>query len=57
MKTPEEREKILLRDSAVSALRKAERKMYEYASFLEVGDERTEAFECYENIRNATRIK
>ena len=46
----------ILKDSAFSALRKAEQKMHEYAASLDVGDERTKAFEIFENIRNAARV-
>jgi hypothetical protein len=46
----------LLKDSAFSALRVAEKRMHAYACELEVGDERTKAFEIYENIRNAARV-
>lgn len=46
----------LLRESAFSALREAERKMHAYAKELEVGQERINAFEVFENIRNAARV-
>lgn len=46
----------LLRDSAFSALRTAEKRMHAYACELDVGPERTKAFEIFENIRNASRV-
>lgn len=46
----------LLKDSAFQALRTAEKRMHAYACELEVGDERTKAFEIFENIRNAARV-
>lgn len=46
--------KILKRD-AFDALREAEKKMHAYAVELEIGPERTQAFEWFENIRTATR--
>lgn len=44
------------KDKAFAALRDAEKRMYEYACNLDVGDERTKAFEIYENIRTAARV-
>lgn len=46
----------LLKDSAFSALRTAEKRMHAYACELDVGPERTKAFEIFENIRNAARV-
>lgn len=45
-----------LKNEAFAALREAETKMYSFAAFLDVGDERTKAFEVFENIRNAARV-
>lgn len=44
-----------LKHQALDALREAEAKMYAYACELDLGEERTRAFEVYENIRNAPR--
>lgn len=44
------------KEKAFAALRQAEKLMYEYACNLDVGDERTKAFEVYENIRTAARV-
>lgn len=45
-----------LKNTAFSALREAEVKMHTYACELEIGEERTKAFEIFENIRNAARV-
>lgn len=45
-----------LKNAAFAALRDAEKRMHAYASALDVGDERTKAFEIFENIRNAARV-
>lgn len=45
-----------LRTAAYASLRDAEARMHKYAAALEVGDERTKAFEIFENIRNAARV-
>lgn len=45
-----------LKNAAFAALRDAEKRMHAYARELEVGDERTKAFEIFENIRNAARV-
>ncbi len=47
-----EREK----ERAFSALREAEKRMYEYACNLDIGNERAKAFDILENIRNAARV-
>lgn len=45
-----------LKHEAFEAHRLAEKKWHAYACELPVGDERTKAFEIYENIRLATRV-
>ena len=45
-----------LKNAAFASLRDAESRMHKYASALEVGEERTKAFEIFENIRNAARV-
>jgi hypothetical protein len=45
-----------LKNAAFEALRDAERRMHKYASALDIGDDRTKAFEIFENIRNASRV-
>jgi len=45
-----------LKNAAFESLRDAEKRMHAYACALEVGDERTKAFEIFENIRNAARV-
>lgn len=45
-----------LKSAAFAALRDAEKRMHTYACELEVGEERTKAFEIFENIRNAARV-
>lgn len=56
-KNIEQQKRDLLKDSAFTYLRKAEQKMHEYACSLDVGTERTRAFEIYENVRNAARVR
>lgn len=45
-----------LKNAAFEALRDAEKRMHAYACALDIGDERTKAFEIFENIRNAARV-
>ena len=45
-----------LKNAAFEALRDAERRMHKYACALDISDERTKAFEIFENIRNAARV-
>lgn len=46
-----------LKNAAFEALRDAEKRMHAYACALDIGDERTKAFEIFENIRNAARVR
>lgn len=46
----------LLKQDLLEKHRAAEKAAYEYFCACEVGDERSRAFEVYENIRNATRV-
>jgi len=52
----EEIPKEVIKELAFEALADAERKMYKYATCCDIGDERTRAFEIYENIRTASRV-
>lgn len=45
-----------LKNAAFKALCDAEKRMHAYACALDIGDERTKAFEIFENIRNAARV-
>jgi hypothetical protein len=44
------------RKAAHAALDAAERAWYAYAGLIDVGPDRTRAFEVYENVRNARRV-
>lgn len=44
------------KEEAIKQITKAEKAIYEYACFCEVGEERTKAFQVYENIRTATAV-
>lgn len=44
------------RTAAYKALTAAEKAWYAYAGVCEVGDERTQAFQVYENVLNARRL-
>lgn len=46
----------MARKAAHDALDEAERAWYAYAALLDVGPDRTRAFEVYENVRNARRV-
>lgn len=52
----DEEKLALAKEAAHRALTAAERAWYEYAGLVDVGPERTRAFEIYENVRNARRI-
>ena len=53
----EEEERIqILKATVLKKMREAELAMYNYARILPLGDERTRAFEVYENLRNAGRV-
>ena len=45
-----------LRDEMYAKQREAEQAAHAYAVACDVGQERTKAFEIYDNIRNATRV-
>jgi hypothetical protein len=45
-----------LKEIRDSAMRTAEKAAYSYACACEVGNERTKAFEIYENVLNAGRV-
>jgi hypothetical protein len=45
-----------VKDEAFAALRDAERKMYAYATSCDIGLEREQAFQIYENVRLAGRV-
>jgi len=45
-----------LRDKAFKAIKEAERAVHAYACALDIGEERTKAFEIFENIRTAARV-
>tara|TARA_R110000744_G_scaffold64994_3_gene133540 strand:+ start:46 stop:210 length:165 start_codon:yes stop_codon:yes gene_type:complete len=51
-----EEELKALKEDALSTLRDAEQKMYKYAGACDLGDERTKAFEIYQNIRHAVLV-
>lgn len=44
-----------LKNLASEKLQDAQRAMYEYACACDLGDERIQAFEFYERLRNVTR--
>ena len=44
------------KETAHKASNAAEKAWYDYAALLDVGSDRTRAFETYENIRNARRV-
>ena len=44
------------RKAAHSALDAAERAWYAYAAMVDVGPDRTRAFDIYENLRHARRV-
>lgn len=44
------------RKAAHDALNAAERAWYAYAGLVDVGPDRTRAFDVYENVRNARRV-
>ena len=44
------------KEMAHKAANAAEKAWYDYAVLLDVGSDRTRAFETYENIRNARRV-
>lgn len=44
------------RAAAHRALDAAEKAWYEYAGLIDVGDERTRAFDVYQNVRQARRV-
>ena len=46
-----------LKEGMIEAIHHAERCAYSYASPCEIGDERTEAFGIYEEIRTVTRVR
>jgi rRNA-processing protein FCF1 len=45
-----------LKEARNSAMRTAEKLAYAYACACEVGNERSMAFDIYENVRNAGRV-
>lgn len=47
----------ILKEACVDAINKAEKAAYIYASACEIGKERECAFEVYENVRTALRVK
>lgn len=51
-----EQELKTLKEEALSALRDAAQKMYDYAAACEIGEERTKAFEMQRNIRHAVLV-
>lgn len=44
------------RAAAHRALDAAEKAWYEYAGLIDVGDERTRAFDVYQNVRQSRRV-
>lgn len=46
----------LAREKAHKALNAAESAWHEFAALCEVGEERTRAFDVYENVRTARRL-
>jgi hypothetical protein len=48
--------KEILKDYAFKLLAETEKAMHSYATHCDVGDERTKAFDIYENIRIASRV-
>ncbi|WFP48535.1 hypothetical protein PL263_10460 [Methylomonas sp. EFPC3] len=53
---PEEELIPVYQDIANRKLKEAEKAWHDYCTLLPVGDQRTAAFEVFENIRNAGRV-
>lgn len=53
---PEEELIPVFREIAQARLREAEKAWHDYFTILPIGDQRTQAAEVFENVRNAARV-
>jgi len=51
-----EEELMAMKKDAMNALQEAITKLHNYACACDIGDERTRAFEVFENARTASRV-